>query len=132
MNHSIDSEEAFIRSAHEFRLVRSEALEKEYYITHSDGGNHRLCNQRYHEILELLGDKKWMMIEYADRDADCRNPNPDYFYNYGFHDCFMFLRMIHFVAGKDISLEKILLCGEMDRFLGRPEPERFYETLDDL
>ncbi len=130
MDYSVDSEEAFIKCMHEFRLMRVEILEKEYYAAHSDGGNHRLRNERYHDIMELLGEKKWMMFEFMDRDADCTNPNPDYFYNKGFQDCFAFLQTLKAVAGQNVSLDKAIFYGQSENFEGRPEPERFYETLE--
>jgi hypothetical protein len=110
------AEEGFIEVMWQFRHTRAPIIEKEYYEAHGDGCNQRMRNELYDRILRLLGSNKGLMIEFADRDAACYNPNTDYFYNRGFADCLRFLRTIEGVADDNLSLERILLFGDRASF----------------
>jgi hypothetical protein len=106
------AEQAFVEAMRKFRLMRASLIEKEYYETHGDACNQRMRNELYDRILRLLGANKGLMIEFADRDAACYNPNTDYFYNRGFADCLAFLRTIEGVSGENLTLERVLLFGD--------------------
>lgn len=107
-NSNLDSDEAFVEAMQQFITVRSTLVEKEYYEAHSDMYNQQKRNELYDRILYVLGMNKDLMVEFADRDAACYNPDTDYFYNCGFSDCLRFLRTFKGVSNKNISLERIL------------------------
>ncbi len=107
----MDSEEAFIQDMWKFRHERAPIIEKEYYESHGDRGNQRMRNEIYDRILRLLGANRGLMIEFADRDIACYNPNTDYFYNRGFADCLLFLKTLGGAVDKSILLESVLLDG---------------------
>jgi hypothetical protein len=108
----LESQEGFVEALRQFRLMRAEVIEKEYYETHSDGCNQRMRNELYDRLLRLLGANKPLLIEFADRDAACFNPNTDYFYNRGFADCLIFLKTLDRVGGRDILINRFMQCAE--------------------
>ena len=73
----MDSEESFVEAMRKFRQKRAPIVEKEYYQAHGDKCNQRMRNELYDRIMRLLGENKSLMIEFADRDIACYNPNTD-------------------------------------------------------
>jgi hypothetical protein len=108
--------EALVEAMRRFRYTRAPIIEKEYYEAHGDGCNQRIRNELYDRISRLLGSNKSLIIEFADRDAACYNPNTDYFYNRGFADCLLFLRTLEGVEDKNISLESVLRFGGSEQY----------------
>ncbi len=105
----MESEDTFFEAMSQFRQTRAPIVEKEYYETYGDRYNQRIRNELYDRILRLLPANKSIVIDFANRDAACYNPNTDYFYNRGFEDCLLFLRMFAGVADKNFSLERYLI-----------------------
>jgi hypothetical protein len=128
MHSRFAAEEAFVKTMWEYRHTRAPIIEQEYYTVHGDSGNNRMRNELYDRILRLLGANKGFMMEFAERDADCYKPNTDYFYNRGFADCLMFLRTIHGVADKSLSLERVLLYQDRIDYDGEWAAERGSST----
>lgn len=108
----LDVEETFMETMRQFQLERAPVVEKEYYQEHGDGYNQNIRNELYDRIIRLLGINKNLMIEFADRDAACYNPNTDYFYNQGFSDCLIFLQT--FKGTTNNSIENVLNFANMN------------------
>lgn len=112
MDSPLNSEKAFVEAIRQFRNSRAPEVEKEYYESYGDRYSQRIRNELYDRILRLLGKNKNLLIEFADRDAACYNPNTDYFYNRGFADCLRFLRMLKGITDESISFERLLLYAD--------------------
>lgn len=83
-------EAASSREALKFRSESVRQAELVYYEKRCDKGNFRRSNELYEKILRLLGKNKYLMIEFAERDAAIYSPDTYYFYECGFSDAILF------------------------------------------
>lgn len=101
-------DESILNSVTEFRLMRAAAVEQEYYQKFFDKQNFRKRNELYIRILRLLDSQKHLLMEFADCDAACYNPNTDYFYHSGFDDCLLFLQILDRIGGRENLIDQFL------------------------
>ena len=80
-------EKTFIKSMEVFQRLRLKASEQEYNKLHRDPENNKILNDLHNEILELLGENKNLLFEYADRLIAKYSNDPLWYYNHGFQDC---------------------------------------------
>ncbi len=97
-----DSLESICDGARQFCRMRAGEIEKEYYREHGDEPNFHRRNELYDRILRLLGENGRLLVEFADRDAACYNPDTDYFYQRGFEDGLLYLRTLERVGGEPL------------------------------
>ena len=80
-------ENTFFKSIETFQRLRLKTLEQEYNKLHRDPENNKTLNDLHNKLLELLGENKNLLLEYADQLTAKNNNDPLWFYNSGFQDC---------------------------------------------
>ena len=80
-------ENTFFKSVETFQRLRLKTLKQEYDKLHRDPENDITINDLHSDILELLGENKNLLFEYADQLITKYSTDPLWFYNSGFQDC---------------------------------------------
>ena len=80
-------ENTFFKSIETFQRLRLKTLKQEYDKLHRGPRNSKTLNDLHSKILELLGENKNLLLEYADQLITKYSNDPLWFYDSGFQDC---------------------------------------------
>jgi hypothetical protein len=77
----------YFKSMEVFQRLRLKTLEQEYDKLHLKPENNKILNDLHNNLLELLGENKNLLFDYADRLIAKYCTDTLWFYDSGFQDC---------------------------------------------